>query len=309
MPRPGSPIGLRERSPTDSCATSWRVRARGLDLAPDLFSRGPGPSPRRGGGQPPSSRRGFPGVWDISLSVPTRPGRAVPGRATVERAPGATAAREIRIGGVAHGGHRAAHGLRRGERGGDPGLGRASVRPLPAVPAVDRRRLRPARRSGDRAASAHSRASACSTSAAASATRPCARGAGRPGRHRGRRRRRARFIEHAREAAAQARRRERRLRGRRRPDDGARGAVRPRVLALRHDVLRQPGCCDAQRAPLARARRRAGNGRVAAPRGQRLAVPGSDGSSRRSSAAPRSTTSRPAARDPSRWRTPTRPAT
>ena len=73
------------------------------------------------------------------------------------------------------------------------------------------------------------------------------------------------------------RRRERALRRRRRPGDGVRGALRLRLLPLRHDVLRQPGPGAAQRPPRARARRPPLHGRLAAQARQRVAPPGRDG--------------------------------
>ena len=86
----------------------------------------------------------------------------------------------------------------------------------------------------------------------------------------------ARFIEAARQRGRRGGRRERALRGRRRRDDVVRGALRPRLLAHGHDVLRQPGVGAAQRARGARARRAADDGRVAAADRQRLDLPRAD---------------------------------
>ena len=83
-----------------------------------------------------------------------------------------------------------------------------------------------------------------------------------------------RFIEAAVSEAAEAQVRNARFAGRRRRAGAARrAALRPRVLPLRDDVLRQPRRGAAQRARRARARRRADDGRVAAAGRQRVALP------------------------------------
>ena len=108
----------------------------------------------------------------------------------------------------------------------------------------------------------------------------------------------------------QPRRRQRRVpRGRRRPVDGAGRALRPRLLALRHDVLRQPGRGDAQRPRVPCPRRTARDGRSGGGARTTTGSTAPRRSSSRSSAGPRSTTSRPAGRGRSRWPAPTRPAT
>ena len=85
--------------------------------------------------------------------------------------------------------------------------------------------------------------------------------------------------------------------------------LRPRVLAVRHDVLRQPGRRDAHRAGRARPGRAAADGRLAHGGSTTTGCIGRRRSWKRSCRVPRSTTSRRAGPARSRWPTPTRPAT
>ncbi len=90
---------------------------------------------------------------------------------------------------------------------------------------------------------------------------------------RGRRRHRATLRRGERRGCGASRCHERALRGRRRPDLRPRRTLRPGLLALRHDVLREPGGGPAQRPPLARARWNARDGRLAREGRERLDVP------------------------------------